>query len=504
MHKKLRSLFILLALTAIVPTLALSLMSKTPAATASTSDNVSGYAWSKYGYMFLNCTTQGTCGANSYGVTVSPTGQLSGFSWSPNIGWINFSGGTLSCGATPTANRTLSGTATVTYANISPSETLSLASIQVLSNGQVDPSFKYAWGSGYLGWVDFSQVQFSSGSSACSPLSLTATPATVSTGGTTSLTWSDPSTTYTQCRPLGTSNKNTTTSATSTFSTAGSLAAPTGTYASASVPGYAGQNVDFQVECLTSGGTWVPSSVATVTIGGTGPCPGPSCPNPIILSAAPASVFVSNNQVTNLTWALPAQNAPVGIDYCEPVQTATNGTVMNVNTSHPTLFSNFRSASNIGFPTTSASASYTGAKVPGINTETVAFMVHCRDTSVTPVVWYDSNVVSVPITTPPPPPTCQVSRLLPSCINKQTASQNTTFTWDQVTNAASSEVRDTSGTVFPGSASGGSMTVPTPTYDTRYDAYCTNSAGVQNTTPFTVEIKDGPCTSGGKLQIKEH
>ena len=68
MHKKLRSLFILLALTVLVPTLALTFAGKTPSATASSSDNSSGYAWSKYGYMFLNCTTQGTCAANSYGV----------------------------------------------------------------------------------------------------------------------------------------------------------------------------------------------------------------------------------------------------------------------------------------------------------------------------------------------------------------------------------------------------------------------------------------------------
>lgn len=143
MHKKLRSLFILLALTVLVPTLALTLVGKTPNVTASSSDNSSGYAWSKYGYMFLNCTTQGTCGANPYGVNVSSSGQLSGYGWSPNIGWVNFGGVTLSCPSAG-ANRLLSGSATVTYNTLT--ENLNFTGVEVQSNGQVDPAHRYAWG----------------------------------------------------------------------------------------------------------------------------------------------------------------------------------------------------------------------------------------------------------------------------------------------------------------------------------------------------------------------
>lgn len=98
-------------------------------ASASSADNLSGWAWSGYtdadgnlvgvGWISFNntdCDTDGNnyidtgaCGGNNtttlvlnYGVRISPltgTGYFSGYAWSSNIGWISFnSGETASCG----------------------------------------------------------------------------------------------------------------------------------------------------------------------------------------------------------------------------------------------------------------------------------------------------------------------------------------------------------------------------------------------------------------------
>jgi hypothetical protein len=65
-----------------------------PTAESSTSDNLSGYAWSDtIGWISMNCTDPGTCGGSNYGVTVAQDGSLSGFAWSEHIGWISFNSG---------------------------------------------------------------------------------------------------------------------------------------------------------------------------------------------------------------------------------------------------------------------------------------------------------------------------------------------------------------------------------------------------------------------------
>mgnify|MGYP001584455743 CR=1 FL=1 len=61
-------------------------------AEASTSDTLSGYAWSdNIGWVSFNCTDTNSCGTSNYGVTVNAiTGNFSGFAWSDNIGWVSF------------------------------------------------------------------------------------------------------------------------------------------------------------------------------------------------------------------------------------------------------------------------------------------------------------------------------------------------------------------------------------------------------------------------------
>ncbi len=58
---------------------------------ASSSDNLSGYAWSStIGWVSMNCTTGGSCGTSNYGVSVDGNGLMSGYAWSSNAGWVSF------------------------------------------------------------------------------------------------------------------------------------------------------------------------------------------------------------------------------------------------------------------------------------------------------------------------------------------------------------------------------------------------------------------------------
>ncbi|MDO8522813.1 MAG: hypothetical protein Q7S12_00805 [bacterium] len=80
---------------------------------ASSSDNLSGWAWVDsetvmpadppganldIGWLSFNCTNSGSCGASNYGVRVDPacTGSVCGISgnaWSENLGWLSFQAG---------------------------------------------------------------------------------------------------------------------------------------------------------------------------------------------------------------------------------------------------------------------------------------------------------------------------------------------------------------------------------------------------------------------------
>ncbi|MES2023378.1 MAG: hypothetical protein V4439_01720 [Patescibacteria group bacterium] len=58
----------------------------------------SGYAWSAndgdgMGWLSFNCTSGGNCGDTNYEVTADrTTGDMTGYAWSPNYGWIKFGG----------------------------------------------------------------------------------------------------------------------------------------------------------------------------------------------------------------------------------------------------------------------------------------------------------------------------------------------------------------------------------------------------------------------------
>ena len=100
----------------IVTALVIILMS-VASTSASTQDNVTGYANSaNTGSISMNCVNDGSCSMVDYGVNVRvvgsapsgtgesqpPTGIFSGEAWSPNVGWITF--GANGCGPSPVMN----------------------------------------------------------------------------------------------------------------------------------------------------------------------------------------------------------------------------------------------------------------------------------------------------------------------------------------------------------------------------------------------------------------
>jgi hypothetical protein len=54
---------------------------------------LSGYAWSpNLGWISFSCSDSSSCASVDYGVQVDPvSGEMSGFAWAANAGWISFS-----------------------------------------------------------------------------------------------------------------------------------------------------------------------------------------------------------------------------------------------------------------------------------------------------------------------------------------------------------------------------------------------------------------------------
>ena len=53
--------------------------------------NLSGFAWGEnIGWVSFSCNNTSSCGTVGYGVTIDTDGALDGYAWAENIGWINF------------------------------------------------------------------------------------------------------------------------------------------------------------------------------------------------------------------------------------------------------------------------------------------------------------------------------------------------------------------------------------------------------------------------------
>ncbi len=129
---------------------------------ASVSDNISGYAWSpNVGWVSANCTDASpACSGTNYGMTVGSgavTRTLSGYLWSSNIGWITLNAADMA-NAEPNCD-------TLGYPPCNPSATMTVADGKV--NGWARACSVYASGcsgalksdtelGGWRGWISLS------------------------------------------------------------------------------------------------------------------------------------------------------------------------------------------------------------------------------------------------------------------------------------------------------------------------------------------------------------
>ena len=136
--------------------------------------NVSGYAWSDNdGWLSFSCDNNSSCNTVDYGVDInSISGLFSGYAWSDNLGWVSFNTSDLvgcpfgTCEARVTGGffgtfpKSVTGWGRVlSLANASGGGWISLSGtspsygIQLASDGKLSG---YAWESDVMGWISFS------------------------------------------------------------------------------------------------------------------------------------------------------------------------------------------------------------------------------------------------------------------------------------------------------------------------------------------------------------
>ena len=149
------------------------------------SGDLSGWAWSSnIGWVSFNCQDLNVCSTSNYKVQMDlTTGALSGYAWSSNIGWIQFD----PTGPYPASPQT--------SATIDPTSGVASGWMRALSydssyddgwdgwinltaansaNGQLTG---WAWGGLVVGWLNFTNVTLPS-TSPTTPTSTTSTPPT--------------------------------------------------------------------------------------------------------------------------------------------------------------------------------------------------------------------------------------------------------------------------------------------------------------------------------------
>ncbi len=170
----------LIVMAAAAACFAVSLFSETPsvANAQGASGNVAGFAWSaNTGWISFNCTNTSTCGTISYGVNVDvTTGSTTGYAWSSNVGWISFNPSDLAgCPSGTCAAKLQSVSATnqkgdkplTGWAKAVLGGTAGTAGwdgwirLDHTQNNAVSYNFKtqqftgWAWGSDVIGWISF-------------------------------------------------------------------------------------------------------------------------------------------------------------------------------------------------------------------------------------------------------------------------------------------------------------------------------------------------------------
>lgn len=158
---------------------ALLFTSAAPLRAQSTNGNVSGYAWSSNtGWISFNCIDQGVCGTSPYWVNVTPdtnqqSATFSGYAWSPAIGWISFNAAdAASCGATARLDYTskeVTGWARAIAGGTAQSggwdgcinlhESTSQSTYTVAFDDIQKELYGFAWGATNVGWIGFTDVK---------------------------------------------------------------------------------------------------------------------------------------------------------------------------------------------------------------------------------------------------------------------------------------------------------------------------------------------------------
>jgi len=142
---------------------------------ASSTDNLSGYAWSETtGWISFNCTNAGTCGTSNYGVTAAASGALSGYAWAETIGWISFNPtDTAGCPSSPCLAKFDYVTGAVTGWARALAQTAGfdgwihlsganygVGAYDIDGDGNGCEWSGYAWGSDVIGWVHFAGTNY--------------------------------------------------------------------------------------------------------------------------------------------------------------------------------------------------------------------------------------------------------------------------------------------------------------------------------------------------------
>lgn len=245
---------------------------------------------------------------SNYGVNVDPvTGVMSGYAWSPYVGWISFSevGGCPAESCTPVINfetGKLSGFAKVLSAtgasgwdgwislscsNVGLCGGLGFGSnYQVTLNTATSNLEGFAWGDDVVGWIKFTGPLYSVHVDLTQPtLNISVSDGEYCPGDTPMLSWV--STNMVSCTGNA-SNGDT------AFSGSVALASPTGGIAvNPSIP-----STTYTISC-----TGVDGETYTDTVDIVG---GATCTSDLILSATPNPVTVATGYTTTVTWYSPS------------------------------------------------------------------------------------------------------------------------------------------------------------------------------------------------------
>ncbi len=268
------------------------------------------------GWISFNCTSGGNCGSNDYGVNIEANGDLVGYAWSSNYGWLKFGGlgGFPSWTGVSTGNARLNGNQLEGWARFCAGAADPISCDGTVSNPSnggwdgwlslkgpgygvtLEPSTGilsgFAWGGNdggknIVGWVnfstDFSDVIYIPVTGPT--VTLSASPVSVPTGGHTTLSWQGANliTSSTGCTAVGPDGWD------------GARPSPNGSFVTPSL------NTDgphtYTIQCMGTNGEMSPVSSVTVTVGVA-----------LDFYAEPSPVYSNNGYQTVLHWTVSPSN----------------------------------------------------------------------------------------------------------------------------------------------------------------------------------------------------